>query len=270
MEAVEYKTQNTKYDMQNERDAPEGPAALMIMGTQVRPFESYSQAVDHVAGIVASGRKSLCVAINPEKVQRAKRDPSLAKILREAAMGICDGVGVALAARLLYGRKVPRCTGADLFFELISAAAEREWKVFLLGASRPSNEGAAAALSARYSDLQIVGQQDGYFEDDQAVIREINASGADLLFVAMGSPRQEFWITKHRQAIAAPFCMGVGGTLDVAAGTVKRSPIIFRKTGTEFLFRLITQPSRWRRQLALPIFLLAVLRERFFSRSKGF
>lgn len=237
----------------------------MIMGARVAPFESYAHAVDCVGRAVSSGRKAFCVAINPEKVQRAKRDPALGAILRDASMGICDGIGVALAARLLHGRKVRRCTGADLFFELIAASAKRGWKVFLLGASAESNEGAYTALTARYPDLQIVGRQDGYFEDDEAVVRQISASGADLVFVAMGSPRQEFWITKHRKAITAPFCMGVGGTFDVAAGTVKRSPIIFRKTGTEFLFRLISQPGRWRRQLALPMFLLAVLREVFLA-----
>ena len=134
--------------------------------------------------------------------------------------------------------------------------------LFLLGASAESNRQAAAALVERYPALQIVGREDGYFQDSEAIVRKINASDAELLFVAMGSPKQELWIAQHRDAIEAPFCMGVGGTFDVAAGTARRAPIIFQKTGTEFLFQLVTRPgwslaTRWRRIGARLLFLLA-------------
>jgi len=238
------------------------PKPLFIMGTKVVPFESYDHVLKCVESSVACGRKTFCVAINPEKAYRALHDPALRAAVEQADIGVCDGVGIALAARLLYGRRLRRCTGVDLFMELIGLAARKKWKVFLLGASTESNEQACRALLARYPGLQIAGSRDGYFKEAKAVVEEINASGADLLFVAMGSPRQELWIAEHRDAINAPFCMGVGGTFDVISGRVKRAPRIFRKTGTEFLFRLFTDPRRWKRQLALPLFMVGVLKQK--------
>jgi len=240
---------------------------LSILGVGVLPFESYDEAVAYVERAIASGRKSFGVAINPEKVYRAAHDGQLMAALAQADMGICDGVGVALAARLLHGRWLRRCTGCDLFSRLIARAAEKGWRVFLLGASPESNEGACEVLSRQYPGLRIAGRRDGYFTESSEVVQQINASGADLLFVAMGSPRQERWIAEHRGAINAAFCMGVGGTFDVASGMTKRAPAVFRMTGTEFLFRLVTEPARSRRQLALPLFLWKVLQARLYSQT---
>lgn len=237
------------------------PASTPIMGVPVTPFASYDHAVDCVADAIATRRPTFCVAINPEKVYRAQHDPDLLALLQQADMGICDGVGVALAMRLLRGRRIPRCTGVDLFQHLLTAADERGWRVFLLGASPESNEQASNRLANRYPNLQLVGRQHGYFDDTDAVIDRINASHADLLFVAMGSPRQEYWITRHRSRLNIPFCMGVGGTLDVISGTARRAPALFRHTGTEFLYRLVCDPRRIRRQRVLPLFALSVLKQ---------
>jgi len=236
------------------------PQALSIMGIPVVPFDSYGHAAQCVEEAMRTGRKSFCVAINPEKIQRARVEPELEQILREADFTICDGIGVAIAARLMYGRRIKRCTGVDFFFELIQAAEEKGWRVFLLGASPDSNRGAYERLCRSHPRLRIVGRQDGYFKDDEEVLRRINDSGADLLFVAMGSPRQEYWISRYRNRLTAAFCMGVGGTFDVISGKAKRAPAVFRKTGTEFLYRLMSDPKRWRRQLALPAFLMSVLK----------
>ena len=121
-------------------------------------------------------------------------------------------------------------------------------------------------LKKRHPGLQIVGRRDGFFKDSAAVVRQINDSRADMLFVAMGSPKQEYWIAKHREAINAPFCMGVGGSLDVASGTIKRAPRVFQKTGTEFLFQLVTEPKRFRRQMVYLPYMLNVLKERLARR----
>lgn len=238
------------------------PPALSIMGVAVTPFESYSHAVTYIEDIIACGRKSFCVAINPEKVYRAGEDHNLRRALNQADIGICDGIGIVLAAKILHGRTIKRCTGADLFVQLIGTAAQKGWKVFLLGAGAQSNEAACSKLREKYPSLQIVGSRDGFFQNSSQVVEEINASGADLLFVAMGSPRQEFWIAENRRAINASFCMGVGGTLDVISGEAVRAPRIFRKTGTEFLFRLLRDPRRWKRQKNLPLFMLRVLRKK--------
>jgi len=238
------------------------PQAVSVLGVPVVPFESYEQAVRYVAEAVEKQTPSFWVAVNPQKVHRALHDPELMEVLRQADAGICDGVGVSLASRILNGRSIPRCTGCDLFLKLIELAAERGWGVFLLGASPQSNQGAAQKLQERYPGLRIVGRQDGFFKDDQAVIRQINDSGADLLFVAMGTPRQEKWIRRHRGQIQASFCMGVGGSFDVASGTARRAPKLMQWMGTEFLYQLVTQPGRWKRQIVYFPFVARVIGQR--------
>lgn len=245
------------------------PDAIDIMGVPVVPFASYEDAIQRVEQEVEAGRKSVWVAVNPQKVYRAWHDRRLMRILKEADVGICDGIGVSIAAKILYGKAVTRCTGCDLFIRLLGISAERGWRVFLLGASPESNRLACGRLKERFPDLRIVGREHGYFEDSSAVIARINASGADLLFVAMGSPQQEYWIFAHRDEIDARFCMGVGGSLEVASGRVMRAPRLFRKTGTEFLFQLVTQPHRFRRQIVYIPYMLRALRERLAHASVG-
>jgi len=240
------------------------PEPVLIMGTPVIPFDSYEHTIRCIEHRILSGEKSFCIAINSEKVYRALADSALREILNESEITICDGVGISIAARILYGITIKRCTGCDLFFHLMEASAKNSWPIFLLGASEESNRLACQKLKQNYPNLQIAGRENGFFEDSDEMISKINASGAKLLFVAMGSPRQECWIAEHRKKIDAPFCMGIGGTLDVISGHAKRAPALFRKTGTEFLYRLISQPTRWRRQTVLPLFFLKVLKEKLF------
>ena len=239
------------------------PQPLNILGVPVTPFETYDQVLEYVAEAVESNRKSFCVAINPIKIYRAWHEPDLLTLLRQADVNICDGVGVSIASRILHGRAVRRITGCDLFFRLLPLACRKQWGVYLLGASAQSNAATRAGLQRMYPDLRIAGWQDGYFEDCAKVVEQINASGAHLLFVAMGSPKQEYWIWRHRQAIDASFCMGVGGSFDVASGAVRRAPKVFRMTGTEFLFRFVMEPrKRLSHQAILLRFLLRVIRMR--------
>lgn len=182
------------------------------------------------------------------------------RMIRSAELRICDGVGMAIAAKVLHGQEVARVTGVELFQRLIANAAREDFGVFLLGASPESNTGACAALEAMHASLRIVGRQHGYFDDDDQVVESINACGADMLFVAMGSPRQERWIADHRDRLRAPFCMGVGGSFDVLSGCAKRAPEFFRRTGTEFLYRFARQPQRWRREVHALAFCFQVLK----------
>jgi N-acetylglucosaminyldiphosphoundecaprenol N-acetyl-beta-D-mannosaminyltransferase len=239
------------------------PASITVMGVNITPFSDYAQVSRCIEELIASGKKAFSVAINPEKIYRANHEPELKTLLNRADIGICDGIGAALAVRLLKGTAISRITGISLFFELVKAASAKGWKVFLLGASPESNEGAFKKLSEDYPTLKIVGRVDGYFKDSQEVISQINSSGADIVFVAMGSPKQELWIAENRDAINASFCMGVGGTFDVVSGKVEWAPPFFRTTGTEWLYRLVREPKRWRRQLVLPKFAWAVLKRKF-------
>jgi N-acetylglucosaminyldiphosphoundecaprenol N-acetyl-beta-D-mannosaminyltransferase len=237
------------------------PDSISILGTRVSVLESYDDAVRLIRERILWRLPTFCVAINPEKVYRARKDPGLSRVLESADIGICDGVGVSLASMLLYRKRLARCTGVDLFLRLVHLSARDGLKVFVLGASPESNGAACRALLDRFPGLKIVGSEDGYFKDSAAVVDKINQSGAELLFVALGSPRQEYWIAEQMPHLKTSFCMGVGGSLDVVSGLAKRAPALFRKTGTEWLFRLLSQPSRIRRQMALPLFTLDVLRE---------
>jgi N-acetylglucosaminyldiphosphoundecaprenol N-acetyl-beta-D-mannosaminyltransferase len=243
------------------------PKPLDILSVKVLPFRSYEHALDCLRHRIASGVQSFCVAINPEKVYRALSERELWIALAQAELSICDGIGISIAARILYNKKLERCTGIDLFECLISAAEEEGWRVFLLGASAEANRRAAENLAHKYPRLLIAGRHSGYFSDPEPILEQINASRSHLLFVAMGSPSQEFWITKYRARLNVKLCMGVGGTFDVFSGLMPRAPAVFRRTGTEFLYRLITRPRKfWRRQACYPFFILKVIKERF-SRS---
>jgi N-acetylglucosaminyldiphosphoundecaprenol N-acetyl-beta-D-mannosaminyltransferase len=256
--------------MKNTREVeetPYKPRSINIMGVPVAPFESYDQALKSVEEAVESKRKTFWGAINPIKMYNAWHKPELLNLLRQLDVSFCDGVGVSIASKILYGKRLERITGCDLFFKLISLASQKQWRVYLLGASAESNTNARLRLQEKYPGLEIVGQ-DGYFKDSLKVVEHINARKADLLFVAMGSPKQEQWISQHRQVINATFCMGVGGSFDVAAGHVRRAPKIFRMTGTEFLFRIAMEPrKRFAHNWILLSFLFRVVCQRLTGAS---
>jgi N-acetylglucosaminyldiphosphoundecaprenol N-acetyl-beta-D-mannosaminyltransferase len=224
-------------------------------------FSSYREAVEHIVDAIRNRASTFCVAINPEKICMARRDPSFLHIVRAANLHICDGVGAALAARLLQGRRIQRITGIQLFLDLIARAESDGLRVFLYGASPESNEGAYNRLLEMHPRLQVVGRQDGYLRDDKAISSKIRATDADMLCVAMGSPRQERWIAEYGHRTEVPYCMGVGGTFDVLSGRAKWAPAIFRRTGTEWLYRLIREPRRIRRQVVFPGYMVQVFRQ---------
>jgi N-acetylglucosaminyldiphosphoundecaprenol N-acetyl-beta-D-mannosaminyltransferase len=239
---------------------------LEIFGVPITQLKSYQHAEDMIVQRVRDKQKTFCVAINPEKIYRSLKDAELRELINSADFHICDGIGAAIAAQILHGQKVGRVTGVQLFYNLMERSETEGLKIFLLGASPDSNKGSCENLRQMHPNLQIVGNQDGYFEDDHHVIKQINDSEADMLFVAMGSPCQERWIAKHFDHIDATYCMGVGGTFDVVSGNVKWAPKIFRKTGTEFLYRFACEPvKRWRREIVRLKFAFKVLLTRLLG-----
>lgn len=229
-----------------------------ILGVRVGNF-TYDRLLAEVDRVMVQGRQAMIVAINPEKVVKAQTDEALKELLNEAEMPIADGIGVVLASRWWGGKVRERVTGVETMLHLCRHAAARGYPVFLLGAKPGVAEKAARILQSRYPGLQVAGTQHGYFDDDREVVERINRSGARILFVAMGSPRQEYWIRKHRDDLAPRILQGVGGSLDVICGHIPRAPEWMQRVGLEWLYRLIKEPSRWRRQLALPKFLWLVL-----------
>jgi len=239
--------------------AAENPVTFEhILGVRVGNF-TYDTLLAEVERVMAEGRKTMIVAINPEKVMKARTDAALRKLLNEAEMPIADGIGVVLASRLRGGAIRERVTGIETMLCLCRHAAAKGYPVFLLGAKPGVAEQAARILQERYPGLAVAGTQHGYFKDEREVVERINRSGARLLFVAMGSPRQEYWIRRHMDELAPRVFQGVGGSFDVICGNIPRAPVWMQRMGLEWLYRLLKEPTRWRRQLALPKFLWLVL-----------
>lgn len=207
---------------------------------------------------------ALVLTPNPELIMRAGRDPDLLSAARAAALALPDGVGVVWAARRAGCPCPERVPGVEFMGDLLARAAATGRGVFFLGA-RPEVVAAAAERAVlRHPGLRVAGLADGYFppEAEPEIVRRIAASGAELLFVGLGVPAQERFLHRHRDALGSVrLAMAVGGSFDVLAGATRRAPPLVRRAGLEWLWRLAAQPSRWRRQLALPRFAWAVLRQ---------
>jgi N-acetylglucosaminyldiphosphoundecaprenol N-acetyl-beta-D-mannosaminyltransferase len=180
-----------------------------------------------------------------------QKDPQLATSVRESDIINIDGMGVVLGARML-GHDVPeRVTGIDLFYELLAMSARKGYSVYLLGAHDDVVNEAARRVKTLYPELKLAGYHHGYlWDDEEAMVNKVRASGAQLLFVAITSPKKENFINRWREQLGVTFVMGVGGTFDVVAGKVKRAPLWMQKSGLEWLFRVIQEPRRmWKRYL---------------------
>jgi N-acetylglucosaminyldiphosphoundecaprenol N-acetyl-beta-D-mannosaminyltransferase len=240
---------------------------LSIPVDDVTIAEVVEQACDWVRG--EAGTVHQIVTVNPEFIIAARANPGFRAVLEQADLSTADGIGVLLAARLLGQPLRSRVTGVDLV-EAMAARAEPNMRLFLLGAGPGVAERAAASLVARFPGCGIAGTWSGSprREDAGEALKRINAVGATVVLVAYGAPEQDLWIDRYRSELAAcgiVLAVGVGGTLDYLAGEVPRAPEAVRRLGFEWLYRLIRQPWRWRRQLALPLFAALVLRERLFE-----
>ncbi|GAC1311155.1 MAG: WecB/TagA/CpsF family glycosyltransferase [Vulcanimicrobiaceae bacterium] len=207
---------------------------------------------------------SLVVTLGTEMVVRARGDAAFRRVINASALSLCDTVGVLFAARL-WGARIPeRVAGVDLIEPLCVALARDGLTVYFLGSKGDTAARAAAAVQKRVPGLRVAGARDGYFapDDDALVAAEIAKSGARVVFVGLGSPRQEFWLARRLPETTCAVGIGVGGSFDVLAGNVERAPEMWRRLNLEWLYRLIREPARWRRQLALPHFVLLALRER--------
>ena len=236
------------------------PKRVEILGVPVDCL-TMTTVLDIVDSLIRGDKPGAIMAVNPEKVIAAREDPIFLKQLQAAELLIPDGIGVVWAAHILGLCHMERVPGSELMPAICERATQKGYKLFLFGARPEVNEQAVAMLRDRYLGIQIVGNHDGYVGAEQmpGLIKEINASGAQILFVALGSPKQERWMAKHLSQLNIKVCQGVGGTFDVIVGTVKRAPAVFLKMNLEWLYRLIAQPTRTSRQTALPKFAYQVL-----------
>jgi N-acetylglucosaminyldiphosphoundecaprenol N-acetyl-beta-D-mannosaminyltransferase len=232
------------------------------LGVSVSPL-TYEEIIADIKKRIVAGKKSTVIAVNPEKVMAANRDPLVKELINESTYQIPDGVGMIIASKLKGGKIRERVTGVDMMGRLLRFAAEEGHGVFLYGAKEEVVSKAKENLERQIPGLIISGYENGYVQDQSALIQKINDSKAVLLFVALGSPKQELWIREHMNELKhVKVFQGVGGSFDVYSGMVKRAPAFFRKAGLEWLYRLIKEPKRIKRQMALPKFVLKVLASR--------
>lgn len=194
------------------------------------------------------GAKGRCrhVALNVAKLVAARRNAELDRDIRESDIVGIDGAGIALALRIGGCRRVERVAGVDLFESLIAACAREGLHPFLFGAKADVIADAAEMLCRRHPDLVLAGTQQGYFDasEEQAIVDRIEASGAHCLFVALPTPRKERFVQRYSDTLRVPFVMGIGGSLDVIAGRVRRAPRFIQAVGCEWLFRFVQEPRR--------------------------
>lgn len=222
----------------------------ITMADAVARVEKY---MDEKAGV-------LVATANAEMIMRATHDSELKKILNEAALVVPDGAGTVWAAHHLGYEMPERVAGYDLAQELMRQAPAKKRRIFFFGSAPGVAEKAKAKAERLYPGIEIVGVRNGFFseKDESVIIAEIKAAKPDLLLAALGVPKQEKWLYKHRHELAVPVAIGVGGTLDVMAGVMKRAPYWMQKAKLEWLFRGMLQPKRAGRLLALPKFVLKV------------
>jgi N-acetylglucosaminyldiphosphoundecaprenol N-acetyl-beta-D-mannosaminyltransferase len=236
--------------------------SVFVLGCRVDAL-GLDAAVRRIVELAAQSEPSLVVTLGTEMVVRAQTDARFRELVNASALSLCDTIGVLFAARLQGANVRERVAGIDAIDPLCAAFARDGIPVYLLGAKGDTAERAAAVLRSRHPGLNVAGARDGFFtgDEDFAVADAIKASGAKVIFAGLGSPRQEFWLASHLQRTGASVGLGIGGSFDVLAGNVERAPELWRRANLEWLYRLVREPARWRRQLALPYFVLLALRE---------
>jgi len=221
-----------------------------VAGIPIEPFTSINDAVSHVIrddGTVLAGS---AIATNPEKIVSAIKSDSVRATLMKATFRYADGIGVVVTLSRKLKKRIQRIPGCELWEALMEKCGQTKTSVFLVGASAHVLQETQEKLKKQYG-VEICGAHDGYFQDQQAVINDIVAARPKVVTVALGSPKQEYFIANCQQAHPDAFYMGVGGTYDVYTDNVKRAPKFFRKLNLEWFYRLAAQPTRLKRQVNL-------------------
>lgn len=216
---------------------------------------TYGEALKFVETSLDNGENIQIVTINPEMIENAKNNPTFGEILNRAELVVPDGVGVKIALKFK-GINQEQIRGVEFAKSLIDLAVKNNYKLALVGAKPEVNTKLVEKLREENPELKIVYNHDGYFTNEEHIIEEIKASGANLVFTALGAPKQEFFNSKLKSSLQGVAAIGLGGTFDVLTGTVEEAPSVYRKLGIEWLYRTIKQPERFKRIFpTLPLFL---------------
>lgn len=230
---------------------------VKIQGFDVDTF-TFEQAVDW-----AYSKHGQIVTINPEMISAAQSNPEFADIIKKAELVVADGIGVEIGLKIL-GYSVKRIAGIDLGKALIEKFTASGKSVAMIGAKPGVVDSAVVNLTKEYQNLNVVYSHDGYFDNDEDIIESVISANPDLILVALGSPKQEFFIHNIKEKLPNSTLIGLGGSFDVWAGVVERAPKIYQKLGLEWLYRTLKEPKRFKRIFpTLPLFVLKVLKERF-------
>ncbi len=239
-----------------------------IFGVEIDNL-SFHEAEERVIGFLESNRLNTICTPNTEIVMAAKDNPQLKELINDNDLIIADGIGLIYGSKI---RKKPlkeRVTGFDLSVKMLDIANEKSYSLFLLGGKEGVAKKAAENISRQYPNIRIAGYHHGYFkgshtgyddhEEELKIVNMINELKPDIIFVGLGFPKQEMWIAKNKDRICGKVIIGNGGTMDILAGNSKRAPEIFQRLGLEWFYRLMREPSRIKRQIAIPKFVLSVL-----------
>ncbi|MGQ9815914.1 MAG: WecB/TagA/CpsF family glycosyltransferase [Candidatus Roseilinea sp.] len=249
-----------------ERNTP----ALRILGVRIDDVTS-AETRDRVTTLVAGGGAHQIATVNPEFIMAAQRNPAFAEVLDKTVLNVPDGAGVLWAARRMGRPLRERVAGVDLMECLCAVGSQHHWRTFFLGARDGVAERAAAIMAFKYSGLLITGTYAGSprLEDEAEIVARVRKARPNLLFVAYGAPAQDLWLARNlpiiygfeRPSDESPGLvgMGVGGAFDFLAGAQRRAPKWMQDAGLEWLYRLLRQPRRWRRQLVLVEFVWRVM-----------
>lgn len=233
-----------------------------LLGFNIDTY-TFDEAINVAKGLIDGEKVSQVITINPEMFEFANKDSEFANIIKEAEMVIPDGVGVKIALKL-NGINVERIPGIDFAKKLLIEAASNNIPVAIIGAKEDVISKAVINLQNEINGLNIVYHHNGYFEQDDEIYQELNSRHPKLILIAMGAPRQEKFIYNAKKVLNPCLMVGIGGSLDVWSGSVKRAPLIYQKLGLEWLYRTLAQPSRIKRIFpTLPLFLIKAFNNRF-------
>ena len=236
-----------------------------IMGLQFDNI-TMEEALDAAKALLQGEHAARVVTPNAEIAYEAFHDENMRTLLNSAELMLPDGAGVVLASKILKTPLKQKVAGVDFADGLLGVLETTGQSLYLLGSKPGIGELAAQKMMQKHPRLRIAGIADGYFQDEAPVIDKINASGADVLFVCLGAPKQEQFMARHQKALHVKLMAGLGGTLDSFAGTVKRAPKWMIRLNLEWLYRLIKEPKRFKRMLRLPKYLWAVVCKRIRGR----
>lgn len=245
--------------------------AIDVLGCRVDAVDR-DEALERIVALANGRPGSLVVTLGVEMVMVARHDERFRAVVNGAALNVCDTIGLLLASRVRGGPLRSRVTGVELVSDLAARSAQRgDVRLYFLGGAGETAQSAADVLQQRFPGAIVSGARDGYFHPDESadVARTIAASGANVVCVGLGSPKQELWFARYGVATDCGVGIGVGGTFDVLAGTVRRAPRFIQRAGCEWAYRLVREPRRWRRQLALPRFAFAIAREMLLRKEEG-